>query len=245
MKLSDVLTFCELIDVFMDSVFKNMFNLFFPELCMICGHTLFIEDQVLCISCRSKLPLTYYSQWKDNEVERSFYGRVTIEAATSLLYYNRKGEGQRLIHQLKYKKQQQIGFFLGDWLGQEMIQSHRFNTVDLIIPVPLHKNKLQKRGYNQVTTFGQSLSEKLQIPLLEDVLIRVSKSKTQTFKSRLERSIDMDEKFEVKQGEILNDKHILLIDDVITTGATLEACCIQLRQMKNIKISIATMAYTL
>ena len=224
---------------------KNIFNLFFPELCQICEKPLTKGESILCVTCRSDLPLTNFSKLKGNKVETSFYGRIPLHAATSLLYFNKKGNTQKLIHQLKYRRQQQIGAFLGNWLGEAMLLSKRFENIDCIIPVPLHPKKLKKRGYNQVITFGKSLSEILNIPLLENVLIRISTSNTQTFKSRFERSANVEEKFDLIDKEILKNKHILLIDDVITTGATLEACCIHLMQTPNIKISIATMTYTL
>lgn len=225
--------------------FNNIFNLFFPELCLICENSLIENNQILCVSCRFNLPTTNFSNWKNNEVEKSFYGRVDIEAATSLLYFNRKGNVQQLIHQLKYKNQQIVGAFLGNWLGEDIILSKRFTQLDCIIAVPLHKNKIKKRGYNQVTKFGESLSNKLKIPLLENVLIKVSKTQSQTFKNRFERSKKLDDYFQLSDKKILKNKHILLIDDIITTGATLEACCIQLLKTDNVKISIATMAYTL
>lgn len=224
---------------------KNIFNLFFPELCLICNSSLIVSNQLICVSCRSNLPITNFCNWSPNEVEKSFYGRVDIISGTSLFYFNRKGNVQKLIHQLKYKKQQKIGTLLGYWLGEAILNSGRFKKLDGIIPVPLHKNKLKKRGYNQVTTFGLSLSKILKIPLLENILIRVSKTKTQTLKNRFDRSNNMNEKFELIDEKMLKNKHILLIDDIITTGATLEACCMQLCFTENIKISIATMAYTL
>jgi ComF family protein len=223
----------------------NIFNLFFPELCSVCEKSLSGEERIICVPCRLDLPLTNYSNWKGNNVETSFHGRIPIENATSLLYFNKKGNVQKLIHQLKYKNKQEIGTFLGNWLGEEMERSKRFTEIDYIIPVPLHSSKMKKRGYNQVSTFGNSLSDKLNIPFLENVLKRISKSKTQTLKNRFERSKDVDQKFELTDLQILKNKHILLIDDIITTGATLEACSIQLLQSSKIKISIATMAYTL
>lgn len=230
---------------FMYLPLKNIFNLFFPELCQICEKSLNKGESVLCVSCRTDLPLTNFSKLKGNKVEISFYGKIPLNAATSLLYFNKKGNTQKLIHQLKYKHQQQIGNFFGNWLGEEILLSKRFENIDCIIPVPLHPKKFKKRGYNQVITFGKSLSEIMNIPLLENVLVRISTSNTQTFKNRFERSTNVEEKFDLIDKEILRNKHILLIDDVITTGATLEACCIQLLQSSNIKISIATMTYTL
>ena len=223
----------------------SIFNLFYPEQCSICKSQLVKGEKAICISCISDLPAINFCNLTNNNVETSFYGRIPIEEATSLFFFHKKGKVQKLIHQLKYKGNQQIGTVLGDWLGENMILSKRFNDLDCIIAVPLHPNKLKKRGYNQLTTFGQVLSQKLDIPMIENVLIKVSSSQTQTKKNRFDRSINVTEKFELLDYENIKNKHILLIDDIITTGATLEACSIQLLQSENIKISIATMAYTI
>jgi len=223
---------------------KDITNLFYPELCLICEKTLTKHEFYLCIGCRMDLPITNFTSNRGNEVEVSLYGRVAVINAASLFFYNSRGNVQKLIHQLKYKNQQQIGSFLGDWMGDEMLESNRFKEIDFIVPVPINPNKMKERGYNQLTTFGLALSNKLNVPFLENKLISVSTSKTQTFKSRFERLIDIEEKFQLVDHQIFKNKHVLLIDDVITTGATLEACCIPLMRAKDIKISIATMAYT-
>ncbi|NLP57643.1 ComF family protein [Lutibacter sp. B1] len=222
----------------------DIFNLFYPDVCLCCNEYLTENESDICITCRHDLPLTNFSFEKDNLVEKTFYGRIPVENATALFYYLKKGKIQQLIHQLKYKKHQEIGVFIGDWLGDEMNESNRFNTIDCIIPVPLHSKKLKKRGYNQVTSFGKSLSEKLNIPYFENILVRISSTKTQTKKLRFERWKNVEELFSVENNSTLENKHILLIDDVITTGATLEACYKALSNIKNLKISIACMAYT-
>jgi ComF family protein len=224
---------------------NDIFNLFYPERCSICENQLVKGEKTICVSCISELPVTNFCNLKNNSVETSFYGRILVEEATSLFYFHKEGKVQKLIHQLKYKGDQQIGTVLGDWLGENMLESDRFKDIDCIIAVPLHPKKLKKRGYNQLTKFGQILSDKLQIPMIEAVLVKVSVSQTQTKKSRFDRSINVDEKFELSDNRILANKHILLIDDIITTGATLEACSIALLHSENIKISIATMAYTI
>ncbi|WP_456463648.1 ComF family protein [Lutibacter sp.] len=223
---------------------KDIFNIFFPEVCLCCYEALSYNDSTVCLTCRHDLPLTHFSFEKNNLVEKSFYGRVQIIAATALFYFFKKGKVQQLIHELKYNKQQQVGDFIGDWLGEEMAESNRFKNIDYIIPVPLHRKKLKIRGYNQVTHFGKSLEKKLQIPYNETFLVKISSTKTQTKKLRLDRWKNVQELFVVQNKSHLENKHILLIDDIITTGATLEACCKAFEKIKNLKISIACMAYT-
>lgn len=228
----------------MKSVISDLLGLFYPKICSTCAKILSKYEEILCFSCISDLPLTKFSNFSNNEAEKIFSGRVQVDAATSLLHYSKKGNVQKLIHQLKYKNQQNIGLLLGDLLGDEILLSNRFDAVDCIIPVPLHPSKLKIRGYNQVTKFGRSLSHKLDVPFYEDILKVRALVKTQTHKNRFDRQKDLEKNFELSNNQILENKHVLLIDDVVTTGATLEACCIQLSRSKNVKISIATMAIT-
>lgn len=225
-------------------ILKDVFGLFFPKICACCDTHLLEMETSVCLLCRHELGSTGFSFEWDNTLEKSFYGRIPLESATALFYFLKKGKIQRLIHQLKYKGQQEIGIFIGNWLGDEMLESHRFSTIDQIIPVPLHPKKLKKRGYNQLDTFGRTLSEKLQIPFSNNLLIKVSTTKTQTKKIRFDRWRNVHELFEVQTPHLLENRHVLLIDDIITTGATLEACFEALRNVNNLKISIACMAYT-
>ncbi len=228
----------------MKSEINDLLGLFYPKNCSTCAKVLTKYEEILCFSCKLDLPYTKFSKLKDNEMEKIFYGRVEVESATSLLHFSKKGNVQKLIHDLKYKNQQKIGILLGELLGEEILLSKRFDTVDCIIPVPLHPSKLKIRGYNQVTKFGQTLSQKLTVPYYEDLLTGKVMVKTQTHKNRFDRLNDLENNFELSNKEFLENKHVLLIDDVVTTGATLEACCMQLSQSNNIKISIATMAIT-
>jgi ComF family protein len=190
------------------------------------------------------LPLTLHIENPDNEVIRKFYGRLPVEHVSSLLYFHKKGIVQKLIHHLKYRNRQQVGTFLGDWYGEELQKIHSEIKFDAIIPVPLHKKRMKERGYNQLTTFGQALSKSLQIPILEDVLHRNTYAITQTKKSFLERTEAKKTVFEVEFNESHHNKHFLLIDDVITTGSTLEQCGKAILKIPGARLSIVCMAYT-
>ena len=225
-------------------ILKDLFRIFYPKLCANCENQLLQNENVICTFCRHDLPLTNYPNYVDNKIVQTFYGRIVIEKANSLLFFRKEGITQKLIHELKYKENEAIGAFFGNWLGEIIKENKEFSEIDIIIPVPLHPKKLKQRGYNQVTEFGKRLSFHLQKPFKEDVLIRTSTSKTQTFKARFERFNNIDTKFQLIDTSTLKNKHILLIDDVITTGATLEACAKELQKTEGVKISILTIAYT-
>ncbi|QMU66108.1 MAG: ComF family protein [Flavobacteriaceae bacterium] len=226
------------------SFIKDLFSLFYPALCPLCEQPLLLGEMVICTVCRHDMPVIYDKNFKKNKIATVFYGKIPIVYATSFLLFQKEGKVKKLIHELKYRGNQSIGIFLGKWFGTLLLHSVIFKDIDIVIPVPLHKKKQRKRGYNQLTTFGESISKILNIPYMEGVLLRSSVSKSQTFKNRFERFSDLTTKFYVSDHTILENKHILLIDDVITTGATLEACCLELQKTPAIKISIITMAAT-
>jgi ComF family protein len=223
---------------------KDLFHLFYPKLCVVCEDNLVANETTICTLCRHDLPLTNFTDYRENKVTQTFYGRILVEKAFSLLFYRKKGSTQKLIHDLKYKGNEEIGIFFGDWLGEILKENNEFKNIDYIIPVPLHPKKLRERGYNQVTKFGRTLSKHLEVEYLEDYLIRISSTKTQTFKARLERFNNIETKFLLTNPSFFDNKNILLIDDVITTGATLEACAKEFLKSKNCTVSILTMAYT-
>ena len=222
----------------------NVLHLFFPKTCITCNTQLLTLEKLVCTQCRHDLPIICYKDAKDNKIKNAFLGRIPIEKASSFLFYRKEGKTKKIIHSLKYKGNQEVGSFIGQWFGSILKESNEFNDIDHIVPVPLHKKKLKQRGYNQLTTFGENLSKQLNSNYTSGVLIKTSASKTQTFKQRFERFSNSDTKFNIVDLNIFRNKHILLIDDVITTGATLEACCKELLRVENIKISIVTMAYT-
>lgn len=218
-------------------------SLLFPELCAACHESLVAGEDVLCTDCRFNLPYTNFHLQPDNIVARQFWGKIKIEAAYALFYFTKGGKVQNLMHELKYNGQQRVGILAGNMAGSQLIQNDIFKTVDYIIPVPLHKKRMRKRGYNQSACFAEGLAAKLNATVELDNLVRVRATETQTHKSRFARFQNMQEVFTVKKSERLKDKHILLVDDVITTGSTLEACGAKLLEIEGLKLSIATIAY--
>ncbi len=223
-------------------MFKPLVNLFFPKVCYACLNILSDNEDTICVNCRHDLPVTNFHFDNDDSVAKALYGRAKIEHGTALFRFEKKGLVQQLIHGLKYKGYETIGYALGDWLGGELNELEHYRTVDVVIPVPLHKNKLKKRGYNQVAKFGQQIAKALEAHYENDVLIKVTNTTSQTTKSRFTRWNNTDELFTIKNINSIENKHVLLVDDLITTGATLEACITVLQKAKNVKISIATMA---
>jgi ComF family protein len=188
------------------------------------------------------MPLTQHHKNPENDAFKKFYGRIPVEHVSALVYFHKKGIVQELIHSLKYRGQEAIGTVLGEWYAEELKSSQLLQTVDAIIPVPLHPKKLRERGYNQVTEFGNALAKKLEIPVNNSILYRQVYSKTQSQKNRLGRTEGIDTIFDVSFDEKDHNKHFLLIDDVITTGATLEVCAKALLKIPGTKISIVCMA---
>lgn len=223
-------------------MFKNIINLFFPPVCAGCQSHLLSNENVICTVCRHNIPLTNHHLNQDNEAFKKFYGRIPVEYTSALLYFHKKGIVQELIHNLKYKGQEEIGTVLGEWYADDLKNLTTIQSIDEIIPVPLHKRKLRERGYNQVTNFGTTLSMGLNIPYNPNLLVRNIYSKTQSKKTLLNRSVGIDTIFDVAFTEKDHNKHFLLIDDVITTGSTLEACSHALLKIPGAKISIVCMA---
>lgn len=225
-------------------MFHDFLDLLYPRICVTCDAPLLRHEKLLCTGCLHELPIADFHLEKKNPVEKIFTGRIPLENAVSLLLFEKKGMVQTLIHNLKYKGHEEIGEFLGGWLGSELNKLPAFEDISAVLPVPLHKSKLKKRGYNQVTKFGEEIAKALKVPFLDDVLLKVSASQTQTVKKRIARWGKMEESFVLQKPEAVENSHILLVDDLVTTGATLEACAHKLLEVPNVRLSFATMAVT-
>ena len=220
-------------------------DLFFPHYCLGCAADFIHTTEVICARCKIALPETHFINSSPNTIEKIFWGRIPIEQAAALYYFNKHGIIQQLLLTLKYKNNTCSGFFLGKELGKALALSTRFKNIDAIIPLPLHPKKEYKRGYNQAMIIAQGIQEKWPIPILEKSVIRLIDTKTQTHETRINRWENMRNIFYISNPDSLQNKHILLIDDVITTGATLEACGSAILSIPGTKLSIAAVAYTL
>ncbi|WP_333599595.1 ComF family protein [Flavobacterium sp.] len=221
---------------------RHLLNLFFPKSCAGCHSFLLHDEKVLCTQCRHEIPLTNHHTIEQNEVMQKFYGRIPLEFGSALFYFHKKGIVQEMIHQLKYKGHEEISDMVGHWYAAELEDLELIKEIDYIIPVPLHKKRLRERGYNQVEGFGKALSATLTIPYEDQLLYRKLHTKTQTKKDLLGRADVIATVFDVDFSENHHGKHFLLIDDVITTGSTLEACSRALLKIPDAKISIVCMA---
>jgi len=223
---------------------KNLLNLFFPKVCLGCNLYLGDNEIYLCTSCRYQLPLTNFHFDNNDTVKNVLFGRVKLEHATAMLHFSKKGIVQQLMHNLKYKGHEEVGLFLGKWLGEELKEIKAYRSVDVVIPVPLHRSRFRKRGYNQVTKFGQEIAKALNVEFNDKILRKNVRTKTQVFKDRLLRTTSSSATFSIVENQTLIGKHILLVDDIITTGATIESCASVLLTIDKVKISVATMAIT-
>jgi len=220
----------------------DFISLLFPKICAACGNSLWKQEETVCLSCEFHLPRTNFHLALGNPVSQLFWGRVNLESAAAFLYFNKGNKVQRLIHQLKYKGRKDIGIYLGRQYGQHLKFSPFFQTVQLIVPVPLHPKKLLQRGYNQSEQFAIGLGETMRIPVDPYAICRKKETETQTKKSRFRRWQNVAEVFDVTNPATMEMKHVLLVDDVITTGATLESCIHALSSIPGIRISVATIA---
>ena len=226
--------------IILKNLFSSALHLFYPHICTGCGSDLLRKEDFLCIQCIDELPHTEYEKYSNNPTERIFHGRLPVVAAHSGFYFAKGELMQHLIHEFKYKGNKEIGMYLSKITGTKMFESGRFTNIDYLIPLPLYAEKEFKRGFNQAEIICNGMSEAMNIPVLIKNVIRKRATETQTKKHRAERWENVSDSFKVTNTSLLRNKHVLLVDDVITTGATLEACA-QVMEKAGVQISIATL----
>ncbi len=224
------------------SLFSDFIGLLYPKNCLLCGDSLVKSEQHICMFCLHNLPYANVYFAKDNYVEKRFWGKVNVEKASAYLVFEKGNSVQKLIHQLKYKGQKELGNYLGKLIAIDFVAKDDKLEFDYIVPVPLHKRRYKNRGYNQSEHLALGIASVLNIPVDTKSLVRVSQKETQTRKSVYDRWQNISNVFELIDRKIFDGKHILLVDDVLTTGSTLEACVVTLQETENIKVSVLALA---
>jgi len=219
----------------------SLFHVVFPHVCDGCGSDLLNIESRLCIRCIASLPETNFEQHASNPVEKTFWGRMLFVNASAHFYFTKESLIQHLMHQFKYKGNKELGLQLGRMMGYAIKSSNRFNSIDGLVPLPLFPFKEKKRGYNQAAVLCEGMAEILSLPIFNNVITRPQHTETQTKKGRIERWRNIEGKFFLKDPQAINNKHLLLVDDVVTTGATLEACGNELLSAENVRLSLATL----
>ena len=222
-------------------LYNAAIHLFFPHICTGCGSDILKIEDLLCFKCIDELTYTEFEKFPNNPIEKIFIGRIPIVAAHSQFYFSKGALMQKLIHEFKYKGNIEIGLYLSKIMGAKMLESNRFNNIDYLIPLPLFADKEYKRGFNQAAVICDGIGVAMNIKVLKNVVTRIKFTETQTKKHRTERWHNVAKSFTVENKKLLENKHIMLVDDVITTGATLDACAQKIAAIPGVKISIATL----
>jgi ComF family protein len=223
-------------------VFSGLIDLIFPKVCTSCGISLYKNEVLLCTTCRHEISECKWKNPKDNLITDKLKGRVRLSYADALLYFEKGNKTQDLLHDLKYRNQKEISTYLGNWHAENLRNHTWAKAIDCIVPVPLHSKRLRQRGYNQVQGYAKALSKVLKCEYVDRLLYRKHYSRTQVFKNRLARTEVIEHNFYIKPGKDYCGKHIALVDDLITTGATAEACFLQLSKIENVRLSFLVMA---
>ena len=225
------------------TLINDFLSLIYPRRCEACGDNLFRHEQFICTHCRLNLPQSGYHRHSDNRLARILNGRVPLEHAVSFYLFEKSGKVQKLIHAIKYQEQKELGAFLGRLYADELLKNRELGGVDMVLPIPLHRKKLKARGFNQSEWFARGLSQGLSLPMDTVSLERKTDTATQTKKKKYQRWENVEGIFELKDPAAFKNKHVLLVDDVVTTGATIEAAWQALKGVEGIKVSLASIAF--
>lgn len=228
---------------FLYTLLTDFIALLYPETCIACDHTLLQKESTICLQCQLDLPITKFENYSPNPVEKLFWLKTSIKEASSGFFYSKKSKIQKIIHAFKYRNNPEAALYMGELLGIQLLTSKRFKEIDLIIPVPLHPYKHKQRGYNQSEKLAQGIANALNLPIDTTSLNRITDNSTQTKKGLFNRWTNVKHVFDIITPESIQNKHVLLVDDVITSGATIEACAKQILQIKGTSISIVSLAF--
>lgn len=219
-----------------------LLSLFYPRCCVVCGAPLAKGEKKFCVACNLDLPRTNFHQAPGNKMEQMFWGKIPIERATALFFYHKGSVYRHLLYGLKYRGDQEIGVLLGRYMSTEIASSGFFDSIDVIVPVPLHAEREKKRGYNQSACIAQGVSEITGIRVSKGAVVRLKNTETQTHKSLMMRWDNVEGIFKVLYPDEFVGKHVLLVDDVITTGATTVACALAFEEIQGVRFSVLTLA---
>jgi ComF family protein len=224
------------------TLLSPLVHLFYPHNCIGCGSDIIEKENFLCLECINDLPHTDFAMHAGNPVEKIFWGRIPVTFGMSEFYFSKDSIIQNLIHEIKYRGNKKLGLYLGKIIGKTLLNSNRFSNIDFLIPLPLFTEKEFKRGFNQSSILCCGINEVTNIPVITKNVIRIIHTETQTKKGRIQRWENVEKSFSVIEPEILRGKHILLVDDVITTGATIEACGREILKIDGVQLSVASLA---
>jgi ComF family protein len=227
------------------NITNDFLHLIYPHVCIGCGSDVLVQEEVICSECFAQLPDTGYFRYEDNPVQRRLAGRLLVQHAGSTFHFTTRSIMQNIVYAMKYRGNNEAGIFLGKQTGKALLQTEWYKDIDVIVPLPLNKRKLQQRGYNQAALIADGIANIIGKPIVNNVAIRKVYTETQTHKGRISRWQSMEFVFTVDNAETLYNKHVLLVDDIITTGATLEACGQHITALPGTKLSIATAACTI
>ncbi len=225
-------------------ILTDFIRLFYPNLCMVCHNDLAEGESVICTSCLYHIPRTKYWLDSENAVAKIFWGRAFVQNACSFFFFAKGSNYRKLLHHLKYNGKKEVGYILGKEFGNELKRVDAYKDIDFIVPVPLHPKRFKQRGYNQAEEIAKGLQESMGISLSTKNLIRSGYTETQTRKTRTQRVDNVSKAFCLENSNDFKGKHILIVDDIVTTGATLEECAATVLQAEDAKVSIVTLAYT-